>query len=63
MRAAQINILLRLAYARGFASSGQGWNAEYPFECKGTEFTCDADWIDRREDDLSDLFRKERGKP
>ena len=62
MRATQINTLLRLGFARGFRASSEGWNAEYPFGDRAEDFTFDEEWINMREDNLADLFRKERSK-
>lgn len=52
----KINKLLREAYARGFAASGEGYNQEYPFDQHATNPESDTDWKANRDKSLANML-------
>lgn len=48
-----LRAMLESAYALGFAVSGEGWNAEYPFAGKCNDYE---DWCDSRDRHLNALI-------
>ncbi len=51
-----LRAMLESAYALGFAVSGEGWNAEYPFEHKGNDYEDDEGWCGSRDRHLNALI-------
>jgi len=51
-----LKVMLESAYALGFAVSGEGWNAEYPFADKCNDYEDDEDWCDSRDRHLNALI-------
>ena len=55
--------LLKEAYARGFAASGEGYNQEYPFDQHGNEPQSDAAWRKNRDRALKTLLEESKPSP
>jgi len=51
-----LRAMLEQAYALGFAVSGEGWNAEYPFADKCNDYEDDEDWCDSRDRNIAALL-------
>ena len=55
--------LLKEAYARGFAASGEGYNQEYPFDQHGNEPQSDVAWRKNRDKALKTLLEESKPSP
>ena len=55
--------LLKEAYARGFAASGEGYNQEYPFDQHGNEPQSDVAWRKNRDKALKTLLEESEPSP
>lgn len=53
--------LLREAYRLGFSASGEGYNAEYPFQDYGDAPEENEEWIGEREEKLIPLIHADAG--
>ena len=50
--------LLRAAYLAGFNRTGEGWNAEWPFGHEKRNPEDDANWRERRDEDIMALIAR-----
>ena len=53
-----LRYMLEMAYGLGFAASGEGWNAEYPFADNGNDYEDDEDWCASRDSHINALTAK-----
>lgn len=53
--------LLQQAYLAGFNASGEGYNGEYPFRDKDQRPDDDADWCQKRDEELKELLEETNG--
>ena len=61
-----LKYMLEMAYGLGFAASGEGWNAEYPFSDERNDYENDKDWCASRArhiDALTAAIMKQGGQP
>ena len=55
--------LLKEAYARGFAASGEGYNQEYPFDQHNDKPQSDVVWRKNRDRALKTLLEEPKPSP
>jgi hypothetical protein len=51
-----LKAMLESAYAMGFAASGEGWNADYPFDGRGNDYEDDEHWCASRDRHIDALI-------
>lgn len=51
-----LKALLRQAYLAGFNATGDGYNAEYPYEQKGRDPEDDTDWCEDRDNAIKTIM-------
>ena len=51
-----LKILLQQAYLAGFNATGDGYNAEYPYDQKGQDPEDDTDWCEKRNEAIKSIM-------
>lgn len=51
-----LRTLLRQVYLAGFNATGEGYNAEYPFEQKDLDPEDDTDWCEKRDNTIKSIM-------
>ena len=54
----ELRTLLRQAYLAGFNATGEGYNAEYPFDQKDLDPEDDTDWCKDRDNTIKSIMGK-----
>ena len=58
----EIHILMKNAYLYGFNASREGYNAEYPFSDNNWKPECQSDWIEKRDNVITQILKTGSGE-
>lgn len=58
----EIRVLMRDAYLHGFNASREGYNSEYPFSDKNWKPDCQSDWVEKRDNVITQLLKTGSGE-